>query len=143
MTVILRPVVEADFPVFYLQQADELAARMADFPMREERAFYDHWQKIMADSVNVLRTIVYDGQVTGNVISFLMEGKREVGYWIGREFWGKGIATSALRLFLKEVAERPLNGVAARTNAASLRVLQKCGFVFDHETEKEICFRLD
>ncbi|MFN8426694.1 MAG: GNAT family N-acetyltransferase [Anaerolineales bacterium] len=29
----------------------------------------------------------------GSIGSWDMEGKREVGYWIGKEFWGKGIAT--------------------------------------------------
>jgi RimJ/RimL family protein N-acetyltransferase len=51
-----------------------------------------------------------------------------VGYWIGQDFWGRGIATRALRLFLEEVTIRPLYGRAAKDNRASIRVLEKCGF---------------
>jgi RimJ/RimL family protein N-acetyltransferase len=57
-------------------------------------------------------------------------GVPEVTYWLGREFWGPGIATAALRKLLEIVAERPLVARAAADNAASIRVLEKCGFVF-------------
>ena len=141
--IFIRPVVDSDLPAFYLHQADAEAARMADFPSRDETAFYAHWRKIMADPLTILRTIQYDGQVVGNVVSFVMEGNREVGYWLGCEFWGKGIASAALRLFLMEVTERPLYGVAANSNPASMRVLEKCGFVLDRETQDERIYRLD
>jgi RimJ/RimL family protein N-acetyltransferase len=138
----LRFVKESDLPIFYLQQADEEAARMADFPIRTEEAFYAHWQKIMADPANILRTIEWEGQVSGNIVSFLLEGKREVGYWLGREYWGKGIATRALELFLQEVTERPLYGFTAHTNPASARVLEKNGFKLKENTEKGKLFIL-
>ena len=51
-----------------------------------------------------------------------------MSYWIGREFWGKGIATKALAVFLSAVKARPLYARAAKDNIASLRVLEKCGF---------------
>jgi RimJ/RimL family protein N-acetyltransferase len=51
-----------------------------------------------------------------------------VTYWLGREHWGKGIATRALREFLTIERTRPLFGSAAKDNAASVRVLEKCGF---------------
>lgn len=143
ISVKLRPVVDSDLPIFFLHQADAEAARMADFPSRDEMAFYAHWRKIMADPLNILRTVVYDDQVAGNVVSFILEGRREVGYWLGREFWGKGIASAALKLFLAEINERPLYGVTAHSNPASMRVLEKCGFVIDHETQTEKFYRLD
>src|SRR4029453_1988037 len=49
-------------------------------------------------------------------------------YWIGREFWGRGIATQALAVLLSAVKTRPLYARAAKDNVASLRVLEKCGF---------------
>jgi RimJ/RimL family protein N-acetyltransferase len=52
-----------------------------------------------------------------------------VSYWLGKEYWGKGIATEALGLFLGIIEERPLYARAAKDNAASIRVLEKCGFV--------------
>ncbi len=54
-----------------------------------------------------------------------------IGYWIARDFWGKGIATHALALLLREVSLRPLYAHVATTNEASLRVLQKSGFVIE------------
>ena len=140
--ITIRPVIETDLPTFYLHQADEVAARIADFPSREEAAFYAHWHKIISDPANILRTVLWDGQVAGNMVSFIMEGKREVGYWFGREYWGKGIASAALKLFLLEVMERPLFGVAAKSNPGSARVLEKCGFELLHSTEKESIFHL-
>ena len=139
----LRPISESDLPIFYLHQADEEAARMADFPIRTEEAFYAHWHKIMADPLNILRTILYKGKVAGNVVSFIMEGRREVGYWLGREFWGKGIATAALQLFLEEIGERPLFAFSAHSNPASARVLQKCGFSQIERTDEGLVFRLE
>ena len=52
----------------------------------------------------------------------------EVTYWLGRSFWGRGIASAALALFLAELPVRPLFGRAAATNVASLRVLERSGF---------------
>jgi len=138
----LRPVVVSELPIFFLHQADKEAARIADFRSREEAAFYAHWHKIMIDPANILRTVLWEGQVAGNMVNFLMEGKREVGYWLGREYWGKGIASAALNLFLQEVAERPLYGVTAKTNPSSARVLEKCGFELLESTEKETIYCL-
>ena len=55
-------------------------------------------------------------------------GARQVGYWLGRRYWGRGVATKALSAFLDLVTTRPLFAHVARHNAASLRVLEKCGF---------------
>lgn len=87
-----------------------------------------HWAKIMADDSVVLKTILFNGQVAGNLVSFEISGEREVGYWIGKEFWGKGIATKALAEFLDYVKIRPLYAHVAKHNMASRRVLEKCGF---------------
>lgn len=133
----------SDLPTFYLHQVDEEAARMADFPIRTEADFYTHWHRIMADPLNILRTVLYEGQVAGNVVSFILEGRREVGYWLGREFWGRGIATAALQLFLEEIPDRPLYAFTAHSNPASARVLQKCGFFQIERTAEGLVFRLE
>jgi RimJ/RimL family protein N-acetyltransferase len=70
-----------------------------------------------------------DFPVVGHIASFDLEGHREVTYWIGREDWGRGIATRALQEFLQLEATRPLYAHAASDNAASIRVLTKCGFL--------------
>jgi len=127
-SVRLRDVTGVDLLIFYEHQLDAEAARMAAFPSRDRPAFMAHWIRIMADKANILKTILYNGQVAGNVVCFEQSGKREVGYWVGREFWGKGIATRALAAFLDQVKNRPLYAHVAKHNTGSIRVLEKCGF---------------
>jgi len=126
--VRLRGVTEDDLPIFFEHQRDPEANRMATFPPRDRDAFMAHWTTILRDASGDVRTVLLDGEVAGNVVAFDYEGHREVGYWIGRAFWGKGVATSALRAFLAEVNERPIYAGVAEGNVASIRVLEKCGF---------------
>ena len=125
---MLRPVIAADLPVFFEQQRDPEANAMAAFPARGREAFMAHWTRIMADATVAMRTVLCAGEVAGNVVSFEQDGLRQVGYWIGRRYWGKGVATSALTDFLAQVPTRPLYAHVARQNVASIRVLEKCGF---------------
>lgn len=127
--VVLRDVTEEDLPVFFEHQQDPQATEMAAFPARDRDAFMAHWRKILADETVVTRTILVDGDIAGNVVSFEMAAGREVGYWLGREFWGGGVATKALALFLQIETRRPLSAHVAAHNIASRRVLEKCGFV--------------
>ena len=130
--VTLRDVIDTDLSTFFIQQQDPEANYMAAFTARDPSdrdAFDIHWINIMNDQTVILKTILYNGAVAGNIVKFVMFGQPEVGYWIGKEFWGKGIATAALLAFLKVVTIRPLYAAAANDNLASLRVLQKCGFV--------------
>lgn len=136
--VHLRQVQDSDLPIFFEQQLDPTANHMAAFTARDptdREAFRVHWTRIRGDASIILRTIVFADQVAGSVVSFEEHsGEREVGYWIGKEYWGKGIATEALALFLGELPTRPLFAHAARDNVASLRVLEKCGFtVFGYD----------
>ena len=126
--VQIREVRESDLPVFYEDQADPDASRMAAVATRDEEAFAAHWAKILADDTTIVRTILFDGAVAGNVVSFERDGLREVGYWIGRDHWGKGIATRALDAFLDEDTIRPIYARVASDNFGSMRVLEKCGF---------------
>ena len=126
--VQLRDVTESDLPIFFEQQLDPDATEMAAFPSRDRDAFMAHWAKIMANDSVVLKTVLFDGHVAGNILSFEMSDKREVGYWIGKEYWGKGIATKALAAFLIHVKTRPLYAHVAKHNIGSRRVLEKCGF---------------
>lgn len=106
---------------------------MAAFAARDRDAFMAHWSKIVADERLVAKTVVADGQVAGNIVSWDQAGRQEIGYWIGREFWGKGIATRALDAFLHDVTTRPLFAHVAAHNVASIRVLEKCGFTISDE----------
>jgi RimJ/RimL family protein N-acetyltransferase len=104
--VLLRDVAEGDLPVFFEHQRNPVANRMADFPPRNWDAFVVHWTKILADETVIKRTVLFNGRVAGNVVSFEQECEQEVGYWIGREYWGKGVATEALSQFLAHVEVR-------------------------------------
>jgi len=126
--VRLRDVTEEDLPIFFEHQRDPEATRMAAFPSRDRQAFMAHWAKIMADRSVILRTIVFDGEVAGNIVSWEQAGEREVGYWLGQEYWGRGTASRALAAFLDQVKTRPLYAHVAKHNLASRRVLEKCGF---------------
>lgn len=131
-TVTLRDTIESDLPTFFVQQQDPQANHMAAFTSRDpaNRLDFDtHWAKIMNDDTVIPKTILYNGEIAGNIAKFIMFGQPEIGYWIGKEFWGKGIATQALTAFLKIVTIRPLYAATAKDNTASLRVLQKCDFV--------------
>jgi len=75
-----------------------------------------------------VRTIVVGAVVVGHVASYEQEGLPEATYWIGRAYWGRGLATAALAAFLQEDTRRPMYGHAAKDNAASRRVMAKCGF---------------
>jgi RimJ/RimL family protein N-acetyltransferase len=145
--VRLRPVEESDLPIFLAHQDDPVAAAMAAFPTRAPDAFYAHWAEILADPTGVARTITADGAVVGDIVSWVADGRHEVGYWIGREAWGRGYATAALRLLLELVPDRPMHARAADHNVGSRRVLEQCGFVRVGETEvdgfREGIYRLD
>ncbi len=130
--LLLRPVVADDLPTFFDQQADPDANYMAAFTVKEptdRAAFMARWQRILAEPTVIIRTIVADGEIAGSVLSYEEEGRPEVSYWLGRAFWGRGIATRALAAFLADVNRtRPIYARAAKDNAGSLRVLEKCGF---------------
>jgi RimJ/RimL family protein N-acetyltransferase len=127
--VKLRDVTENDLPTFFQQQLDKLASDMAAFPSQELAPFMAHWNKILGDQSIAKCTILFDGEVAGNIVAYGPPKERCVGYWIGRAFWGQGVATAALLLFLEVETTRPLFAFVASHNAGSLRVLDKCGFV--------------
>jgi RimJ/RimL family protein N-acetyltransferase len=137
--VRLRSVEPDDLPILYEQQLDADATRMAAFPSRDRAAFDAHWAtNILGNPATVTRTIVAEGQVAGYIGSWRQDGVRLVGYWIGREHWGRGIATRGLADFLHLVTERPLYAHVARHNAGSIRVLEKCGFSLEREESIEV-----
>jgi len=134
----LRDVTEGDLLAFFEHQLDPEANRMANFPARDRDAFMAHWTtKVLGDEAVIVKTVVVDERVAGNVVSWSeQDGRRVVGYWIGREYWGKGIATKALAEFLGHERTRPLYAHVAKHNIASIRVLEKCGFTTSSEDER-------
>lgn len=128
MLVELRDTVEDDLPILFRHQADPEASAMAAFPSRDWEAFVAHQAKIAAGPDMLQQTILVDGDVAGDIGSWQADADRNVGYWIGRSFWGRGVATAALRAFLELETTRPLTAYVAAHNLGSRRVLEKCGF---------------
>ena len=133
--VRLRSVEDRDLDVFFDHQADPQAVAMAAFPARDRDQFAAHWAKVRADDANIVRTIVADGMVAGNIGSWQQDGQQLLGYWVGREYWGRDVATRALALLVDEVSTRPLYAHVAAHNVGSIRVLGKCGFRRDPAQE--------
>lgn len=146
MKIRLREVEAGDLSLFFTHQQDAKAAALAAFSSRDRAAFDQHWTNTLANPANTVRTIVVDSdvspesgeQVAGNVCSFTRNGLREVGYWIDRAYWGRGVATAALSAFLRLEQTRPLYAGVAKHNAASLRVLQKGGFTFHADDDSHV-----
>ena len=70
-------------------------------------------------------------------------GEREVGYWIGKKYWGRGVATRALAAFLRLEARRPLYANVARHNVASIRVLENCGIRVSGKEQEGLTLELE
>ena len=129
--VRLREVIHSDLEIFFEQQLDPESNRMAAFTAREpgdQGAFTAHWIRIQGNQAILKKTILFNGRVAGYLVAFDLLGEFSVGYWLGKAYWGKGIATRGLALFLAGIPTRPLYARAAKDNAGSLRVLAKCGF---------------
>lgn len=135
-TIQLRDVIDSDVAVFFdhLQHhpAQQMAAFIHEHP--EDRAAHDgHWSKLLANDSITKRSIELvhpdaDPELIGHIISFTMEGDREITYWIDHHHWGKGIASEALCQFLAIEQARPLYGRAAKDNEPSIRVMERNGF---------------
>jgi RimJ/RimL family protein N-acetyltransferase len=130
-SVRIRNLERADLPQLFQMQLDRESNQLAaTIPLTAE-AFASRWADNLQNAGIVAKAILLDGVLAGNIVCFERDGQTNVGYWIGREHWGQGVATEALRLLLHEVAVRPLHAYVATDNGASLRVLQKCGFVVE------------
>jgi RimJ/RimL family protein N-acetyltransferase len=126
--VQLRDIEADDLPLFFEHQRDPIAVALVGFRSRDRAAFDQHWAKLLSDHSCLKKTIVADAQVAGHIGSWSSDGKREIGYWIDRALWGRGIATEAVSAFLRLEQTRPLYAGVAPHNAGSIRLLQKCGF---------------
>jgi len=130
MNLRLRDVEPGDLSLLFEHQRDPEGAAMAAFPSRDRAAFDAHWAKLLSNDRCLKKAVLLDGEVVGNIGSWTSDDKREVGYWIDRAYWGRGVATAAVAAFLHLESTRPLYAGVAKHNAASRRVLQKCGFTF-------------
>lgn len=146
--LILRPWREEDAERLYrLCRAPEIGAS-AGFPPHESP---DMSRAVIRDVLSQPETYAVVNRRTGEVIgsaSLMLSlegsdckqpGDAEVGYWIGKAYWGWGFATEAL-VALAEHAGRTLGlrglwGVILPDNIGSRRVLEKAGFTFHHRED--------
>lgn len=149
MTVTqLRPIQSTDLPILFEQQLSQTANHMAAFTAKDPTdrpGFMAHWAKVLADPTITIRVIEEEGVVAGSILCHAWFGEPELSYWLGEEFWGRGIATEALQQFLQVVETRPLLARVVYDNVASQKVLIKCGFVqmgeergFAHGRQQEV-----
>lgn len=130
--VSLRDVRSEDLDTFFEFFQDAESIVMAAFTPEgpsDRDAFDAHWDRILAMETVTMRTVEHWGEVVGHVGSYSMDGEREVTYWIGQPHWGSGVATEALRRVLDIDTTRPIRARVVKDNLASIRVLEKCGFV--------------
>jgi RimJ/RimL family protein N-acetyltransferase len=127
--VRLRDVQEADLEVFFEQEQDPEATRRSQFPPRDRERFMTHWTtRVLGDPTVLVQTVTVNGDPAGNVVSWWDEDRRFVGYWFGRPWWGRGIGTRAVTLFLQRERTRPLYADPWTGNTGSVRLLERCGF---------------
>jgi RimJ/RimL family protein N-acetyltransferase len=136
----LRPVLASDIPALFEVQLDPVANELAGTKPRDRAAFEAVWEKILlqppAESGVTPRVIIADGDLVGSINIFPQEETDSIGYWLAREHWGRGIATRAIALLIDEVPTRPLFARVASHNAASLRALERNGFVITERVNR-------
>ncbi len=139
--VRLRDVVQGDLETFWQQEQDPEATRRSRFAPREHDRFMTHWAtKVLGEPTVFVQAVEVDGELAGNIVAWWQEEKRYLGYWLGREFWGRGVGSAALGLFLEREKARPLYADPFIGNTASVKLLERHGFtreetVFYGETE--------
>jgi len=125
----IRPAVPADLDTFHRYESEPEGRRRAGFPERDRETFLNHWNtKIFAVPENDAQAVVVDGEVAGNIVCWPQDGRRMVGYWYGERFWGRGIGSKALAMYLERMTVRPLYADTVEGNVGSIRVLERCGF---------------
>jgi RimJ/RimL family protein N-acetyltransferase len=128
----LRPTNISDLDTLFHFQLDEegryLAAFIPKDPSNKE-AYLKKYTKLLNDPSVKNKTILIGSQIVGSIGMFMMNGEMEITYWIDKAFWGKGIATSALRQFLSLESVRPVFARVVFDNYGSQSVLEKCGFI--------------
>ena len=62
----------------------------------DRAGFQAFWDRILSEPKIVIRTILFQGEVAGSILSYKNGRRWEMSYWLGNRFWGWGIVTDAL-----------------------------------------------
>ena len=130
-TIELVKTTRNDLETLFIFQRDKEANYLAAFTSKDptdKTAYMEKWTTLLTDTSINIQTILFNGKIAGSIAKYEIEGTPEITYWIGKDFWGQGIATSALKQFLNIEKVRPLYGRVACDNVRSQKVLEKCGF---------------
>jgi RimJ/RimL family protein N-acetyltransferase len=149
MTVKLRPWREEDLGQLVLCANDEQVARyMTDqfpHPYSEDNG-KRFIQFANSHEPPLILAIEVEGKPVGSIgihpQADIMRCNAELGYWIARSHWGKGIATAAVPMMVDYAFHHlPVKRIFARpfgNNPASRKVLEKCGFKLEAHFEQTI-----
>lgn len=155
--IAIRKTQLSDLDTLFNYQADDDAGHMAAFvnpaSWKDRHAYIAKWEKLLQDDTVTSYTILHDGEIAGSIGSWMRDGAPQITYGICKALWGRGIASAAVELFLKEVNIRPLYGSAAADNMRSIKILERAGFkktgtergfaAARNEEIEEVLFRLD
>lgn len=127
--VELRDVLDADLEAFLDFEHDPEAVRRSRFAPRPRDRFMRHWkERVLGDPDCHVQTATVDGAVAGHLVAWWEGERRFIGYWLGRSYWGRGVGSRTLGLFLRKEKTRPLYADPYTGNTASVRLLEKHGF---------------
>ncbi|NGM74314.1 GNAT family N-acetyltransferase [Sphingobacterium sp. SGL-16] len=132
LKIQLKPTRIIDLPILFQFQLDEESGYLAAFmpeDVTDEEAYLSKYTKLLSNSTVNHQTIWFENNIVGSVSKFIIHEDNEITYWIDKKYWGKGIATHALKLFLASEIERPIFGRVVFDNFRSQKVLEKCGFL--------------
>lgn len=142
-TLKLRPLAMADAPVISRYTSDPAVARMTSaLPQPNPVVAVEGWLLINQARKPLKRDFIYGMEAEGELVGVIGAHKREngaveLGYWVGRPFWGRSHASDAVRALAQEAkALGPLEARHYVDNPASGRVLKKAGFVYTGAIEK-------
>jgi len=127
----LMPTVQQDLEHFFEFQLNEEASWLAAFMPKDQfdkAAYLARYSAFLSDPTINMHTIMINDTIVGSVSKYEMRGEAEITYWIDRDYWGRGIAHTALKNFLKIETMRPIFGRVAFDNIGSQKVLEACGF---------------
>ena len=130
--ITLTQTKQEELNIFFQFQLDKEANHLAAFTSKnpyDKTAYIEKYSKHLADPTINMQTIKVDDVISGSIAKFMTEGDAEITYWIDKKHWGKGVATTAVSLFLTFETTRPVYARTAFDNIGSQKVLEKAGFI--------------
>lgn len=150
--LLLRPWREADAPMLYAHASDPLMGPAAGWqPHTSVENSREIIHNVLSAEENLAVVLKTTGEVIGSVgvmrsgrgHTQISEDEAELGYWIGRAYWGQGLIPEAVRELerycFEELGCRGLWCMYFKGNEKSRRVQEKCGFLPHHIEEDVWC----